>query len=85
MRNTLRCGLVLVLMALGACAPGRAEAPSARPVGMANPAAAHCGALGGVSEIREGPGGQYGMCRLPDGKVCEEWALYRDKVCQPAT
>jgi putative hemolysin len=52
---------------------------------MANPASAHCGALGGVSEIRSGPGGQYGVCKLPDGKVCEEWALYRDKVCQPAT
>ncbi|MBS0491182.1 DUF333 domain-containing protein [Phenylobacterium sp.] len=74
---------IFALSALGACAP--AEAPPARAVGMANPAAVHCGTLGGVSEIREGPGGQYGMCRLPDGKVCEEWALYRDKVCRPAT
>ncbi len=76
---------IFALSALGACAPGQAEAPPARAVGMANPASVHCGTLGGVSEIREGPGGQYGMCRLPDGKVCEEWTLYRDKVCQPGT
>lgn len=74
---------IFALSALGACAPGRTEAPSARTVGMANPASVHCGTLGGASEIREGPGGQYGMCRLPDGRVCEEWALYRDKVCRP--
>ncbi|MBS0489708.1 MAG: DUF333 domain-containing protein [Proteobacteria bacterium] len=30
-------------------------------------------------------GGQYDMCRLPDGKICEKWTLYRDKVCQPGT
>ena len=76
---------IFALSALGACAPGQAEAPPARAVGMANPASVQCGTLGGVSEIREGPGGQYGMCRLPDGKVCEEWTLYRDKVCHPGT
>lgn len=73
------------LALLGACAQAPSSAPSGQAVGMANPASAHCGALGGVSEIRNGPGGQYGVCKLPDGKVCEEWALYRDKVCQPAT
>ncbi|KQW73286.1 hypothetical protein ASE17_10160 [Phenylobacterium sp. Root77] len=73
------------LALLGACAQAPSSAPPGQAVGMANPASAHCGALGGVSEIRSGPGGQYGVCKLPDGKVCEEWALYRDKVCQPAT
>ena len=77
--------VIFALSALGACAPGQAEAPPARAVGMANPASVHCGTLGGVSEIREGPGGQDRVCRLPDGKVCEEWTLYRDKVCQPGT
>jgi putative hemolysin len=76
---------IVALSALGACTSGQGEAQPARAVGMANPASVHCANLRGASEIREGPGGQYGMCRLPDGKVCEEWALYRDKVCQPAT
>jgi len=25
----------------------------------------------------DGPGGQYGMCTLPDGKQCEEWSYFR--------
>ncbi|MBA4013149.1 MAG: DUF333 domain-containing protein [Phenylobacterium sp.] len=73
------------LTLLGACAPTLSNPPTGQAVGMANPASVHCSALGGVSEIRSSPDGQYGVCKLPDGKVCEEWALYRDKVCQPAT
>lgn len=87
MSGALKCvSLAGALALLAACAQATSEAP-AQAVGMANPASVHCGKLGGASEIRTGPGGQYGMCKLPDGKVCEEWALYRDKVCkdQPAT
>jgi putative hemolysin len=84
-----RASLAASLMLLAACAQPASDPPQtgARAVGMANPASVHCGKLGGTSEIRTGPGGQYGMCKLPDGKVCEEWALYRDQVCkdQPAT
>ena len=89
MFNALRCApLAASLTLLAACAQTTSDAPApAQAVGMANPASVHCGKIGGVSEIRTGPAGQYGMCKLPDGKVCEEWALYRDKVCkdQPAT
>ena len=44
---------------------------------LANPASAFCAKSGGKSEIRSGPRGQYGVCRLPDGRVVDEWAYYR--------
>jgi putative hemolysin len=36
---------------------------------LANPASVFCAQSGGKSEIRKGPRGQYGVCRLPDGSV----------------
>jgi putative hemolysin len=45
--------------------------------GLANPAAVFCVKNGGKSEIRNGPRGQYGVCRLPNGRVVEEWSYYR--------
>jgi putative hemolysin len=44
---------------------------------LANPASVFCVKSGGKSEIREGPNGEYGVCRLPDGRVVEEWTYYR--------
>jgi uncharacterized protein len=46
-------------------------------LGLANPAAVFCVKSGGKSEIRNGPRGQYGVCRLPTGRVVDEWAYYR--------
>jgi putative hemolysin len=43
----------------------------------ANPASVFCVQSGGKSEIRNGARGQYGICRLPDGRVVEEWSYYR--------
>ena len=43
---------------------------------IANPASVYCEEQGGNLEIREGEGGQYGMCVLPDGTECDEWAYY---------
>lgn len=64
--------------------PAAADAKPSEPrVGMANPASVHCASLGGKLEIRTGKdGGQYGLCSLPDGRVCEEWALFRDGKCE---
>jgi putative hemolysin len=45
--------------------------------GMSNPASGFCIKCGGNLEIRKGPGGDYGVCRLPDGHEIEEWAYYR--------
>lgn len=85
--------LLTAVMALAACAtPAETTPTEAAPadsaaaltpkVGMPNPASVHCKDLGGTLEIRTGKdGGQFGVCTLPDGKVCEEWALFRDKKC----
>lgn len=64
--------------------PAAADTKPLEPrVGMANPASVHCASLGGKLEIRtDKDGGQYGLCSLPDGRVCEEWALFRDGKCE---
>jgi len=54
-------------------------------VGIANPASVYCTEQGGKLEIISeepedapgGGGGQVGMCTLPNGNVCEEWAFFR--------
>lgn len=46
-------------------------------IGTPNPASAYCVAQGGTIEIRKEANGQVGYCRLPDGLVIEEWALFR--------
>jgi len=45
---------------------------------LANPASVFCVKSGGKSEIRKGPAGAYGLCRLPDGRVVEEWTYFRE-------
>lgn len=70
----MRATLILVPLLLGACATQTSE--PAR-IGMPNPASQYCVDSGGRLEIREGPGGQSGYCHLPDGRVVEEWALFR--------
>lgn len=44
---------------------------------LPNPASVFCVRSGGKSEIRTGANGQYGVCRLPDGRVVDEWAYFR--------
>ncbi|MEO5756694.1 MAG: DUF333 domain-containing protein [Mesorhizobium sp.] len=54
----------------------------AAQVGMANPASVHCGAIRGRFVVRKDKAGnEYGFCRLPNGRLCEEWALFRDNKC----
>jgi hypothetical protein len=60
--------IFLVMLAIG---PERAWA-------LANPASVFCVQSGGKSEIRNGARGQYGVCILPDGRVVEEWAYFRE-------
>ena len=58
-------------------------APRAEDVGLPNPASVFCIESGGELEIRtEATGGQVGICVLPDGTECEEWAFYRGE-CGP--
>jgi uncharacterized protein len=50
---------------------------------LANPASVFCVKSGGKSEIRNGPRGQYGVCRLPNGRVVNEWSYYRKMKAKP--
>lgn len=53
-------------------------------VGLANPASVNCvDTLHGTLEIRDEVNGQVGYCHLPNGQVCEEWALFRAGSCMP--
>lgn len=70
-----------VLTMFPVCVWGLPVAAQQPGVGLANPASVNCGRLGGQSVIRNGPQGQYGVCVFPDGRVCEEWALFRDGRC----
>ncbi len=44
---------------------------------LANPASVNCKTVGGITIIKDGPNGQYGLCEFEDDMACEEWALYR--------
>lgn len=64
----------------GECAPG--EATAGAQANMPNPASVFCTDNGGTLEIRQGDGGEYGMCVFSDGSECEEWAYFRGE-CAP--
>lgn len=78
---------------LSACASTPTPAPTdtypapentSAPAGLPNPASVYCEENGGTLDIREGEGGQIGICVFPDGSECEEWAYFR-KECQPGS
>ena len=74
-----RVVLLAGLIPLAACAAPEATSRA----GLANPASEHCVALGGTLEIRTAAeGSESGWCHLLDGRVIEEWALFR--ADQPA-
>ncbi len=68
--DDVRRSIRIIVLAILVIGPERAQA-------LANPASVFCARRGGKSEIRNGPHGQYGVCRLPDGRVVEEWTYYR--------
>ena len=61
---------LVICLAVFACT----ETP---PVGLANPASVYCAEQGGSSVPRETPQGTVSDCHLPDGRIIEEWALFR--------
>ena len=69
MRHLIR----LTFVAMLALAPEQAWT-------LPNPASTFCVQSGGKSEIRTGPRGQYGVCRLRNGRVVEEWKYYREMM-----
>ena len=82
-----RKGLLLVLVAIviliivfGAAAILSRNAPreGTASTAIANPAAEYCKKMNNQYEIRAAAdGSQYGVCILPDGTECDEWAYYR--------
>jgi uncharacterized protein len=66
------CALVLAILG---CT--RSEMTTAERVAMVNPASVACVSAGGKLISKRTPQNEYGMCKLPTGKVCEEWALFR--------
>ena len=80
MRLPVKVGLCFALASF--LTAGVAAAAGNPVIGLANPASVHCGKIGGRSTIRKDKAGNaVGYCRLPDGSVCEEWALFRDRKC----
>jgi putative hemolysin len=64
---------VLPLLVVSACStPGPVTPPQ-----LPNPASVYCEEQGGRVEIVDTPEGQQGICVLPDGLRCEEWAFFR--------
>jgi hypothetical protein len=49
---------------------------------MSNPAAAACTRAGGTPSFVQTDKGEQGLCTLPSGVVCEEWAFFRGE-CPP--
>ncbi len=48
-----------------------------KPSGIANPASTNCIDNNGTLKIVDTNEGQIGICALPNGKECEEWAYFR--------
>lgn len=67
--------LCALALATSACTPSESATKPASE--MANPASVNCTNAGGKLTITRTPQGEFGMCQLPSGKVCEEWALFR--------
>jgi len=67
----------IALIALVLLAASVQQASVQQAWALANPASVFCVKSGGKSELRTGPRGQYGVCRLPDGRVVEEWSYFR--------
>jgi putative hemolysin len=57
----------------GECSPGQSLGGD---TGIANPASVFCAEQGGTVDLATG------ICSLPDGTQCDEWALYRGE-CGP--
>ncbi len=75
-----RIALTLVL-SLAACAEAPAAHAPSSGAQLANPAAVACVRRGGQLTGLRTAAGEVGYCRLPDGRTCEEWALFRDGRC----
>ncbi len=71
---------VVLFLSLAACVALPPAQIQAEPTisGMPNPASVFCEQKGGKSVIKTAEDrSQSGLCVFPDGKQCDEWAMYR--------
>ena len=66
---------IAALMLLGGCATGEGGGESQNQ--MTQHAAEYCESVGGKTEVQETRLGTGRYCRLPDGRVENQWQLYR--------
>lgn len=67
----------IAIAGLATAGSAAAATPPKGAIGMPNPASVYCKDQGGTLEIRKGEKGDTGYCHLPDGRIIEEWALFR--------
>ncbi len=74
-------GCLLLALTLGTAAS--ADEPGTPPdkasMELANPAAVFCVDNGGSYEIRSGTKGQFGVCKLADGREVDAWDYLREE------
>ena len=71
-------GMFMVLLALAGCVSNPGDRHHAAP-SMQTAAANYCESLGGERVTRKNSLGTGRYCRLPDGRVENEWQLYRSE------
>jgi len=67
--------LCTIVFVTSACASRVSSTQPATEI--TNPASMNCIHTGGKLTFKHTFQGEFGMCQLPSGKVCEEWALFR--------
>tara|TARA_R110000851_G_scaffold86842_12_gene189056 strand:- start:3144 stop:3395 length:252 start_codon:yes stop_codon:yes gene_type:complete len=72
-----RVCLFTVFLVVAGCATQKADEHSQNP--MTQRAAEYCESVGGETEVQETRLGTGRYCRLPDGRVENQWQLYRSE------
>ncbi|WP_321792681.1 DUF333 domain-containing protein [Caballeronia sp. J97] len=67
---------------LSSCVADASKDQPAARTGLPNPASVNCVQRGGTLEIVKTAEGEAGICRFPNGRQCDEWALMRGE-CSP--
>lgn len=76
--------VVVLVGAIWYLATDNAQKQAETSASLANPASTYCvQKLGGQVDLVTESDGQVGYCHLPDGRVCEEWAMFHGDVCVP--
>jgi hypothetical protein len=65
---------ILFLLIISGCT---SEQKKSDDTTLANPASVYCEKQGGKIEIIKWEAAETGICTLPDGTTCEEWAYFR--------